>query len=204
MSAACRPGSKPSSETASSSAQAAHPFPLPSASGSALRASNHPLLPLFSREPDPQSPRLRDPLWLAARDEDALESQRLAESAGVSGLLLGLEDGGEPARTALRALPYAADAEAALGTLAELALQAGGDDLGPILETVLFIAKAPAHAREALDPEGARACAQATLALSKRLNLPQQERALAISATRAFATKDLLDASSIPTDLDPP
>lgn len=113
-------------------------------------------------------------------------------------------DGGEPALTALRALPYADDAELALGTLGELALSAKDEDLSLILEAVLSIAGKPAHAREAWDPEGTRACAQIMFQLSKRLELARPQRTLAISAARAFAEKGLLDASSIPSDLDPP
>lgn len=193
---ACRPASKAPGEAASSSA-------ISSAAPGAAPTSQSTLTPL-SRAPDPQSPRLRDPLWLAARGEDDLERQRLAEAVGATGLLLGLEEGGEPARTALLSLPYTDDADHALARLGELSLIENGSGLSLLLESVLAIAKRPQDAREPWDPEGTRACAQAMLTLAKRSSLPQPDRALAISAARAFAEKGLLDTADVPSDLDPP
>lgn len=152
----------------------------------------------------PPSPRLSDPLWIRARDEDPLERARLAEAFGAAELLLALDDGGQVAETALAALPFADDADIALGPLGLRALQAAPSELSPLLETILAVAGKPARPREPLDPEGARACAEAMLAIASRTSLAREPRALAVSAARALAEKGVIfDRSRIPSDLDP-
>lgn len=149
------------------------------------------------------SPRLSDPAWLRARDEDPLEKQRLAEAAGAAELLLGVADGGETARVALAALPYADDADLALGPLGERALAAAPADVGPVLLAVLGIAGRPPRQREPLDLEGARACGAAMITLAGRATLDAADRALAVSAARALAERGVVDRGRIPNDLDP-
>ena len=161
------------------------------------------------------SPRAADPIWLRAKDEDPLERARLAEAVGALGLLEGVEDGGEIAAVALAALPLADDGEIALRRLGEIALErleappspagapAAGPSLALILEAILGIAGQPRRQREPLDHEGARACGQALLVIAGRSGADPAARALAISAARAMAEKDLVDPSKIPADLDP-
>lgn len=149
------------------------------------------------------SPRVSDPRWLAARDEDPAEWMRLAAAEGAAGLLVGFEDGGETAATALRALPYADDAETALGRLGQAALVAPPTQLGAVLEAILAIAGQPRRSREALDPEGARACGEALISLAARASVARDERATAVSAARALAEKGDADPRRIPGDLDP-
>ena len=149
------------------------------------------------------SPRRGDPLWLRARDADPAERMRLAIAVGASGLLDGVEDGGEIAATALGALPYADDAELALGRLGELARADGGGLRRALLGAILGIAGQPRRQREALDPEGVKRCAEALLVIAVQASLPRAERALAVSAARALAEKGYLDATRIPGDLDP-
>lgn len=149
------------------------------------------------------SPRASDPRWLAARDEDPAERMRLAAAEGAAGLLVGFEDGGEIAATALRALPYADDAETALGRLGQAALVAPPTQLGAVLEAILAIAGQPRRSREALDPEGARACGEALISLAARASVARDERATAVSAARALAEKGDADPRRIPGDLDP-
>jgi hypothetical protein len=149
------------------------------------------------------SPRASDPRWIAARDEDPAELMRLAAAEGAAGLLAGFEDGGETAATALRALGYADDAEAALGRLGQAALVAPPAQLGAVLGAILAIAGQPRRSREALDPEGARACGEALISLSTRADVARDERAVAVSAARALAEKGYADPRRIPGDLDP-
>jgi len=72
------------------------------------------------------------------------------------------------------------------------------------LTALLGIAGRPERARESLDPEGAALAGDALIAAAKNETLPREHRALAISAARALAMKKLVDATKIPTDLDPP
>jgi len=149
------------------------------------------------------SPRRSDPLWQRAAGEDPLERARLAEAVGAAGLLEGVEDGGEIAKTALAALPYADDADIALRRLCEIAIQAQPPALAPVLEAVLGVAGQPRRQRELLDPEGVRACGEALVAIAGRSQLGKPDRALAVSAARALAEKGYLDPGRIPRDLDP-
>ncbi|WP_433937505.1 thiamine biosynthesis protein [Sorangium cellulosum] len=160
--------------------------------------------PSASAAPRPPSPRLTDPRWLRAAGDDPLEHARLAEAEGASGLLAALEDGGDIALAALRALPYADDADLALGPLAERARAAPAPSLPPLLDALLGVAGRPPRPREPLDPDGARAAAALLLELSGRRDLPAEQRAVAISAARALAEKGLVDPARIPADLDPP
>ncbi|MGK3962423.1 thiamine biosynthesis protein [Sorangium sp. So ce118] len=156
-----------------------------------------------SAAPRPPSPRLTDPRWRRAAGDDPLEQARLAEAEGASGLLAGLEDGGDIAVVALRALPYADDADLALGPLAARARAAPPSSLPPLLDALLGIAGRPPRQREPLDPDGARAAAAALVELSSRRDVPAEQRAVAISAARALADKGLVDPRLIPGDLDP-
>ncbi|WP_437694025.1 thiamine biosynthesis protein [Sorangium sp. So ce176] len=159
--------------------------------------------PSASAAPRPPSPRLTDPRWLRAAGDDPLEHARLAEAEGASGLLAALDDGGDIALAALRALPYADDADLALGPLAERARAAPAPSLPPLLDALLGVAGRPPRPREPLDPDGARAAAATLLELSGRRDLPAEQRAVAISAARALAEKGLVDPARIPADLDP-
>lgn len=147
--------------------------------------------------------RASDPQWIAAREEDPAERMRLAAAEGAAGLLEAIGDGGEIAATALLALPYAEDAEAALGRLGLLSQAAPQDQRGPVLAAILAIAGQPRRSREALDPEGARACGEAMISLSSRIDASREERASAVSAARALAEKGYADPRRIPGDLDP-
>lgn len=143
-------------------------------------------------------------MWIRARDEDPLERARLAEAVGAAELLAAVDDGGEVAATALSALPFADDADIALGKLGERALAAGPAELPPLLQAILGIAGRPARPREPLDPEGGQACADAMLSIAARTALPKEVRALAVSAARALAERGFrVDRARIPTDLDP-
>lgn len=192
LAAACSPRRRetaaPPSATASASAAATSAAPA-SSDAAAREASAR--------------ARSIDPRWIAARDEDPAERMRLAAVEGAAGLLEGVDDGGDVAATALLALPEAEDAEAALGPLAARALLAPPAQVGPLLAAILGIAGQPRRSREAIDPEGARACGEALITLAARPDLARADRARAVSAARALAEKGSVDARRIPGDLDP-
>jgi hypothetical protein len=190
--AACSPSRR---ETAAS----------PSATASAAAASATVTLEAAAATATLRTPsqRASDPRWIAARDEDPAERMRLAAAEGAAGLLEAIGDGGEIAATALLALPFADDAEAALGRLGSLSQTAAPEQRGPVLAAILAIAGQPRRSREALDPEGARACGEAMIALAALASASREERALAVSAARALAEKGYADARRIPGDLDP-
>ena len=189
--AACSPSRR---ETAAS--------PSATVSAAAVSATVTPeaAAPVMMRTP---TERASDPQWIAAREEDPAERMRLAAAEGAAGLLEAIGDGGEIAATALLALPYAEDAEAALGRLGSLAQAAPQEQRGPLLAAILVIAGQPRRSREALDPEGARACGEAMISLSSRVDASREERASAVSAARALAEKGYADPRRIPGDLDP-
>lgn len=176
----------------------------PSAAGGAPNTSASAAGVASAASPRPPSRRVTDPLWLAAADEDPLEGARLAEVEGAAGLMEGIDDGGAIEQTALRALPYADDADTALGRLGAMARGAQPAAVEPVLEAILGIAGKPPRSREVLDPEGIRACGEAMLEVARRSDLPKAVRALAVSAARALAEKGFVDAGRIPSDLDPP
>jgi hypothetical protein len=149
------------------------------------------------------SARASDARWVAARDEDPAAAMRLAAVEGASGLLDGLADGGDTAATALRALPYADDAEAALGPLGSRLAAAAGERQAALLTTILAIAGEPRRQREAVDLEGTRSCFEALIALAKRADASRESRVVAVSAARALAGKGYADPGRIPGDLDP-
>ncbi len=121
---------------------------------------------------------------------------------GAASLVAGLDDEDAIAETALAALPYADDAEIALGRLGDLA---GHDPRRRrrVLGAILGVAGQPPRQREALDAEGARRCAQAMIALAADETLPREERVLAVSAARALAEHGYVDRARIPSALDP-
>ena len=149
------------------------------------------------------SPRRGDPRWRRALAGDPLDVAALAEAEGATGLLEGVEDGGDLMRVALEALPLAPDAELALGRLGELASLDDASIAEPALAALHLIAGAPPSRGEPLDPDGVAAAARAVMAIAARDGLPRERRARAVSAARAFAERGVLDPDRIPADLDP-
>lgn len=154
-------------------------------------------------EPAGGSPRRRDLRWQRALGGDPLELRALAAAEGASGLLDGLEDGGDLFRAACEALPFAGDAEIALGRLGEVALLDDAALSEAAVVAIHRIAAGPPSRGEALDPDGVASAAAAVLALASRETLSRERRARAISAARAFAERGALDPDRIPADLDP-
>lgn len=134
---------------------------------------------------------------------DPIDLASLADREGASGLLAGVEQGGEVGLTALHALPYADDSELALRRLGEIALQVDGKTQLDVVGAVHGIASRPVTQTEVLDASGARACADALQDLARRGGTPKETRAIAVSALRSLAERMVVDPARIPTDLDP-
>jgi hypothetical protein len=155
-----------------------------------------------------ESPRVKDLRWVRARGDDPLDKERLAVAVGAAELVAGVDDRDDVAQAALASLPFADDAEVALGTLADRLTSARSPPGWPrtwrasVLTAILGVAGQPRRQREPLDPEGARRCGEALLAFAADTGKPRDERALAISAVRALAERGYVDRGRIPSDLD--
>jgi hypothetical protein len=158
--------------------------------------------PSLNSKSDKESERAKDDLWHRAADGDAIDLARLADREGAGGLLEGLEEGGAIGRTALEALPFASDSEAALQRLGEILRQIDPGESGPIVRTITGIVLRPRRQTEPVDPPGLRSCAMALLDLAQKTSLAKGVRAPAISALRLLSERNALDAGMIPTDLD--
>jgi hypothetical protein len=104
------------------------------------------------------SPLENDPLWQRAARGDVIDLARLADREGAAGLLAGVEQGGRVGLTALAALPYAEDAEIALGPLCALAARMPAERVGPVLVALEGILGRPVLPTERLDAEGLLSC----------------------------------------------
>ncbi len=152
----------------------------------------------------PDSPRLADPQWKLAAEGDRAELARLADREGAQGLLQGVEDGGEVARTALAALALADDGEFALGRLGQIAAQLSPSEAVYVLDALSAIAAQPYRQTEPLDREGVRTCAASLLEIAGRARDPARVRASAISTLRLLADRRWVDTKTIPRELDAP
>ena len=144
------------------------------------------------------------PLWAAAlaTPEDAIELARLAEAEGATGLQVGLEEGGAVGLVALAALPFADDAELAMGRLSEIVLQTDATGIPPVIDAMEGITLRPLTQTEPRNPVGVHACFDALLVLSKRTELTPQVRARAVSVARLIASRGPYDAKLLPTEFD--
>jgi hypothetical protein len=158
--------------------------------------------PKLNSEAEKESERTKDDMWRRARDGDPIDLARLADREGAGGLLEGLEEGGSIGRTALEALPFADDSEAALQRLGQILRQIDPGESGPIVRTITGIALRPRRQTEPIDPPGLRACALALLDVAQKTSLAKSVRAPAISALRLLSERSAIDAGMIPTDLD--
>jgi hypothetical protein len=159
--------------------------------------------PSLSNQPAKESERTKDELWRRALDGDPADLARLADREGAGGLLEGLEEGGPIGITALAALPWTDDADAAYQRLGEIVRQIDPAATGPVIGAITRMASRPRRQTEPLDPPGLRSCADALLALAERKSLAKNVRAPAISALRLLAERGAVSAAAIPSDLDP-
>jgi hypothetical protein len=158
--------------------------------------------PPFLGRTTADSARAKEELWRRAEDGDAVDLARLADREGALGLLEGLEEGGPVGIAALKALPFADDAEAAYAKLGEILRQINPAESLPFLTAIAGIARRPVRQAEPVDPPGLRSCASALLAVAKRADLPKNMRVEAISTLRLLAERHGVDPAAIPTDLD--
>jgi hypothetical protein len=148
------------------------------------------------------SPRASDPLWKIAEDGDPIHLAQLADQEGADGLLEGVESGGDAARTALAAIPYADDAERAFLRLGQIAVQVDDDQAAAVLGALAGALGRPMHDVEPVDPPGARGCAEAMLEIANKGGVRRDVRAAAVSVLRRLAERRAMDPRAIPTDLD--
>ena len=160
-------------------------------------------------EPSPSSqasgsgPRvvLRGP-WEQAATGDGLALARIAELYDATELWALASEPGERGRVALEVLVQADDAERVLGAMAEAA-RAASERREELLRVIVRLASRPPRRGEALDaPSVARAVA-ALDALARDDGVDKSARALSVSALRALARAGYLEASTIPTSVDP-
>jgi hypothetical protein len=159
--------------------------------------------PSLATQPAKESERTKDELWRRALEGDPSDLARLADREGAGGLLEGLEEGGAIGLTALAALPWTDDADAAYQRLGEIVRQIDPTATGPVIAAILDMAARPRRQTEPLDAPGLRSCADALLALAERKSLAKNVRAPAISALRLLAERGAVSAAAIPSDLDP-
>lgn len=132
--------------------------------------------------PTRSTPRTADPAWRAAMAGEPIDLGLLARREGAIGLLAAVDLGGSLALTALKALPSAPDAEAALGRLCALLRAVPPAEAEPVLLSVHAIVGRGLRDAERLDPDGARSCAAALEAAGRDGELGAHGRDLATSA----------------------
>jgi hypothetical protein len=119
-------------------------------------------------KPDRTGRFASDLAWQRASSGEPHHLAILANREGAMGLLEGLLIGRSIGLTALAALPYADDAELALGRLCEIAERRGDDPPEAVLESVHAIVARPPTQTEELDNSGYIGC----LSVMKKLAEP--------------------------------
>jgi hypothetical protein len=127
-----------------------------------------PVLDLTPGEPSEAGRFAADRLWRRARGGEPHHLSILAHREGAAGLLEGLEIGRSVGLTALAALPFASDAELALGRLCAIAERSGDSPPLAVLESVHAIVGRPPTQSEELDHSGYIVC----LGVMKKLARP--------------------------------
>lgn len=135
-------------------------------------------------------------------NDDPIELDRLADAEGATGLLVGLEEGGLVGIAALSALPFADDAELALGRLAGILRQVEDDAIVPVMTAMEGIVERPVRQREKLDAVAMHVAFDALLEVAKRESLATTFRARAVSVARSIAARGPYDARLLPTTFD--
>lgn len=147
----------------------------------------------------------QDVLWARAMNEgDDIDLAALADREGATGLLEAFEQGGQVARTALAALPFAPDAPVAYRRLGEVALLTKGETQRAIIRAAHDVAVRPRRFGEPVDEGGTELCAKALLHIANDEGAPRDNRALAVSALRLFPFSSVVGPEQVPTTFDPP
>jgi hypothetical protein len=138
--------------------------------------------------------------WNDAARGDPQAIARLAELHPAAELVGVIRHDRARRATALAAVAQTEDAAVAAGDLARLAR--GDVDRRAMLEGLVAIARRPPSQSEPLAPSSMRSCIDTLEALSRDAAVARQDRALAVSALRAFARSGYLDAERITSELD--
>jgi hypothetical protein len=155
--------------------------PLGSAMASASSEAPLVRIPDFSPDVPVSSPWAEDPVWQRAGEGDPIDLARLAQREGAAGLLDAIEAGGKVGLVALRALPWADDAELVLGRICAIAERTRPDRTLYLLEAIRGVLAQRPRQAERLDGAGRARCGAALEALVGRAQ-PALARDLAASA----------------------
>jgi hypothetical protein len=159
---------------------------------SATAGTVAPRAPDLTAEPKLDGTRFaNDSRWVRAGQGGPIDLEILARSEGGAGLLEGIELGGTPARTALAALPFAPDAEIAVGRVCEWLGGAPSAQATPFLLAIHGVADRPPISAEALDPSWIHRCDGALHGFLARSDVSATDHDLAQSARRMVAEHDL-------------
>lgn len=139
-------------------------------------------LDLAPRGALPESRFARDPLWHAAESGESLDLSALARAEGSIGLLEAILGGGDPARVALRALPFCPDAELSTGWLCDWAAATPSPAKELILRPLQAIVAEPPLPAEHQDVAGLSHCVGVLESLTADPALVGAERDFAVSA----------------------
>ncbi len=152
----------------------------------------------------PDSGVAERPNWKAAlaNPDDALELARLAESEGAAGLMVGLEEGGATGNVAMLALPYADDAEYAMGRLAEILEASPPETASLVIDAIEGITLRPVTQTEPRDPLGVHRAFDALSRAAANKELTAAVRARAVSVARLIASQRPYDPRGLPTEFD--
>jgi hypothetical protein len=172
----------------------------------AIVADAAPPPPAIARSDAPVPAAYRDdPLWQRAMSEDDdIDRAALASREGASGLLDGFEQGGPVARAALRALPFASDAQVAYRRLGEVSLLTRDQARREVVTAINAIAMSETPSNEPLDPDGRGVCAQALLAVTKDESAERDVRALALSTLRLPSFRSCCAPAEMPSAIHSP
>ncbi len=170
------------------------PAPQPARSGSAVAPAPAASSVAHARD-------VGDAWARAGAGQDGAELARLAEEVGAQELVAALEDR-DRGGVAARALPYAPDRDLAVGPLAAC-VQRGGAAAEACAAAVVHVLSLPGRDRERLDPEGEARAARDLLVVAGDPRRPRALRASAVTALRHLSERGVVNASAIPTALDP-
>jgi hypothetical protein len=134
-------------------------------------ASAPPPLDLAGDAPWP-TPYDVDPVWRRAAAGNDMDLARLARRENADALLAAVPQGGSLGRTALAALPYAADRHAARGPLCAYLARAQGPSLSLLLAGLFDAVVEAPRSVESHDPAADAQCTDALTALGDELASP--------------------------------
>jgi len=147
-------------------------------------ASGPPPLDLVGDAPWP-APYDADPVWRRAAGGNDMDLARLARRENADALVAAVYQGGSLGRTALAALPYAADRRIARGPLCAGLARAQGPSLslllGGLFDAVVEAPRSVESLDPALDPAQDAQCSNALTALGGELASPgDRDRAASV------------------------